>query len=159
MDKTTWKHGSISHLVTKRKVNKQLTNQHSALSATCCSDRAGYYSDLGCATQQQPMTDVQQKSRSKVAQQKSTIYVCHHTCVINFNKAYQYASFCAFHIEKNTFYNIIILHTSHHKNLLQFFFSNSINPHPISHTGMLTQQISQFNYFMPKATLHISQFN
>jgi len=46
-----------------------------AFSATCCTDRAGCYSDLGCttccATQQQPRTDVQQKSRSKVVQQKS----------------------------------------------------------------------------------------
>jgi len=32
-----------------------------------------------CATQQQPITDVQQKFRSKVAQQKSAtkVYVCH----------------------------------------------------------------------------------
>jgi len=40
---------------------------------------AGCYSDLGCATccasQQQPMTDVQQKSRSNVEQQKSATRV------------------------------------------------------------------------------------
>jgi len=71
------KHGAYHILVRNRKVNKQqLTNQHSAFSATCCTDRAGCYSVLGCATccatQQQPMTDVQQKSRNKVVQQKST---------------------------------------------------------------------------------------
>jgi len=74
------KHGAYHILVANRKVNKQqLTNQHLAFSATCCTDRAGCYSDLGCATccatQQQPMTDVQQKSRSKVAQQKSTCVI------------------------------------------------------------------------------------
>jgi len=63
--------------------SSSLTNQRSAFSATCSTDRAGCYSDLGCATccaiQQQPITDVQQKSRSKVAQQKSAtkVYVRH----------------------------------------------------------------------------------
>jgi len=60
--------------------SKQTTIDQSALgvSATCCTDRAGCCSDLGCTTQQQPMTDVQQKSNSKVGQQKSAtkVYVC-----------------------------------------------------------------------------------
>jgi len=77
------KHGAYHMLVTKRKLNKHLTNQRAAFSATFCTDRAGFYSDLSCATccatQQQPMTYVQQKSRSKVAQQKcaTKVYVCH----------------------------------------------------------------------------------
>ena len=77
MDRTTWKTWSISHPRYKAKVYKQqLTNQHSAFSTTCCTDRVGgCYSDLGCATHQQPMRDVQQKSRSKIAQQKSTCVI------------------------------------------------------------------------------------
>ena len=58
------KHGTHQSLVTKRKVNKQqLTNKRSTFSATCC------------ATQQQPMTDVQQKFVCGVAQQNSATKV------------------------------------------------------------------------------------
>jgi len=61
----------------KRKVNKQqLTNQHSAFSATCCTDRARCYSDFGCATQQQPTTDVQQSVPQQGCATK--VHVCHH---------------------------------------------------------------------------------
>jgi len=54
--------------------SKQTTIDQSALgvSATCCTDRAGCCSDLGCTTccttQQQPATDMQQKSHSKLGQ-------------------------------------------------------------------------------------------
>ena len=88
MDRAMWKTRSISQPGYKQKVNKQLTNQRSAFSATCCTIRAGCYSDLGCATccvtQKQPMTDVQQNPaaalRNKSLQQKST-------CVIGVNEA------------------------------------------------------------------------
>jgi len=51
--------------------------------------------DLGCAAcaiQQQPMTDVQQKFRSKVAQQTSAtkVYVCHQGYTVNSSCAFRF---------------------------------------------------------------------
>jgi len=71
---------SISHPRYKAKSKQTTPISEPHLLQLVAQIRAGCYSDLGCATQQQPMTDVQQKSScSKVAEQKSAtkVYVCH----------------------------------------------------------------------------------
>jgi len=80
MDRTTWKTRSISHPRYKPKVNEQqLTNQHSAFSATCCTDRAGCYSDLGCTTCCTTQPTAHERRATKVPQQgcATKVYVCH----------------------------------------------------------------------------------
>jgi len=78
------KHGAYHSVITKWKVkNNNWPISAQRFPQLVAQIRAGCYSDLGCTTccttQQQSMTDVQQKFSSKVAQQKSAIkvYVCH----------------------------------------------------------------------------------
>ena len=81
------KYGAYHSLITKRKVNKQqLTNQLSRFPQLVAHIRAGCYSDLGCATccatQQQPMTDVQRCNKSHAARFRNKSPQQKSTCVI-----------------------------------------------------------------------------